>query len=64
MPEKNRFVLEERPKTEVYTTDSGFIGIRQFVREEETTILLTPDETVKIIGFLKQCLEKLPPAHR
>ena len=59
MSEKNRFVLEERPETDVYTTDKGFIGIRQNVRGEETVILFTVEETEKIIQFLKDCVAKL-----
>lgn len=56
---KNRFVLEERPQSEVYTTDSGFIGIRQEIRGEETILLFTLEETEKIIGYLKECVHKL-----
>lgn len=59
MPEKDRFVIEERPETDVYTTDSGFIGIRQKVRGEETIVLLTADEAVKVIDYLKSCVDKL-----
>lgn len=28
------FTIDERPETSVYTTDSGFIGIKQVVRGE------------------------------
>ena len=59
MTERTKYILEERPESEVYTTDSGFIGIRQTIRGEETTVLFTVDETVAIIGYLKNCVEKL-----
>ena len=58
MKEKARFVLEERPETDVYVTDSGFVGIRQRLRGEEQILLFTPDETEKIIGYLRECLAK------
>lgn len=59
MAEENEFVLEERPETDVYDTDTGFIGIRQKLRGKETIILLTPNETAKVIEYLKTCLAKL-----
>lgn len=59
MAEKSKFVLEERPETEVYTTNSGFIGIKQQVRGEETILLFTVEETEKVVGYLKQCITKL-----
>lgn len=58
MTEKARFVLEERPETDVYATDSGYVGIRQVVRGEETVILFTPDEAESVVGYLKQCIQK------
>lgn len=59
MSDKNRFVLEERPESEVYTTASGFIGIKQRLRDEETVVLFTVEETEKIIGYLRVCVDKL-----
>ena len=59
MKEKAKFVLEERPETDGYVTDSGFVGIRQIVRGEETVILFTAEETEKVIGYLRRCLAKL-----
>lgn len=56
---KNKFVIEERPESQVYTTDTGFIGIRQVLRGEETVILFTVDETVKIIKYLQNCVDNL-----
>ncbi len=53
MTDKAHYSIEERPETDVYVTDSGFIGIRQRVRGEETLILLTVEETDKVIGFLR-----------
>lgn len=59
MPEKDRFVIDERPKTEVYTTATGFIGVKQVSRGEETIILLTAEEAKTVIGYLRACVEKL-----
>ena len=59
MPEKNKYILEERPESEVYTTASGFVGIRQKLRGEETVVLFTVEETEKIIGYLQACVDKL-----
>lgn len=59
MPGKDKFTIDERPETDVYTTASGFIGVRQVLRGEETIILLTPDEAKSVIGYLKACVEKL-----
>lgn len=59
MLEKTKFTLEERPESDVYVTDSGFIGIRQVVRGEETVVLFTLDETEKIIGYLRKCIDQL-----
>lgn len=59
MTEKAKYVLEERPESDVYVTDSGFIGIRQVVRGEETVVLFTADEAVKIVGYLQKCVEQL-----
>ncbi|MCD7895264.1 MAG: hypothetical protein LUG50_01165 [Planctomycetaceae bacterium] len=53
MTDKAHFSIKERPETDVYVTDNGFIGIRQRLRGEETLILLTVEETDKIIGFLR-----------
>ena len=58
MHEKTKFVLEERPESDVYVTDSGFIGIRQIVRGEETVVLFTPDEAETIITYLRKCIDK------
>ena len=59
MHEKEKFILEERPESEVYTTPSGFIAIAQKIRNEETVVLFTAEEAEKVIGFLKQCIEKI-----
>lgn len=59
MSEKSKLVIDERPETDVYTTKSGFIGIRQVIRGEETIILLTPDEAEKVIPFLQDSIHKL-----
>lgn len=59
MTDRARFVLEERPESDVYVTDNGFIGIRQIVRGEETVVLFTAEETEKIIGYLQKCLTKI-----
>ena len=59
MTENNKFILEERPQTEVYTTSSGFIGIKQVMRGEETIVLFTVEETRKIIEYLKGRIDKL-----
>ena len=59
MPENAKFVIEERPESEVYATQSGYIGIRQKIRGEETVVLFTLDEAEKIIGYLKKCVEQL-----
>lgn len=56
---KAKYVLEERPESDVYVTESGFIGIRQVLRGEETVVLFTVDEAVKIIGYLQKCVEQL-----
>lgn len=56
---KAKSVLEERPESDVYVTDTGFIGIRQVIRGEETIVLFTEEETVKVIGYLQKCLEQL-----
>lgn len=59
MAERAKYVLEERPESDVYVTDSGFIGISQTVRGEKTILLFTPDETEKIILYLQKCLAKI-----
>lgn len=59
MAEKTKFVLEERPESDVYTTDTGFIGIRQKLRGEETIVLFTVEETETIIGYLNNCVQEL-----
>ena len=59
MPGKDKFTIEERPETDVYTTASGFIGVKQVLRGEETVILLTVEEAKSVIGYLKACVEKL-----
>ncbi len=59
MPGKDKFTIEERPETDVYTTASGFIGVKQVVRGEETVILLTVEEAKTVITYLKACVEKL-----
>ena len=59
MTDRDKFILEERPETDVFTTASGFIGIRQIMRGEETVILLTVEETEKVIGYLRKCVDKL-----
>lgn len=58
MREKAKFVLEERPESDVYVTESGFIGIRQIVRGEETVVLFTPDEAETIISYMRKCIDK------
>lgn len=58
MHEKAKFVLDERPESDVYVTDSGFIGIRQIVRGEETVVLFTPDEAETIVTYLRKCIDK------
>lgn len=59
MSETEKFILEERPQTEVYTTNNGFIGIRQKLLSGETIILLTPEETAIIIKYLQKFVDDL-----
>ena len=54
-----QYTIQERPESDVYTTDNGFIGIRQKIRGEETIVLFTVDETVEIIRYLQNCVEKM-----
>lgn len=58
MAEKEKFVLEERPESDVYLTDSGFIGIKQVLHGEENIVLFTPDEAEQIIGFVRKMIDK------
>lgn len=61
MAEKNVLAIQERPELDVYTTDSGFIGIKQTVRGEESIILLTPDEASTIAASLRTAVKQVQP---
>ncbi len=59
MAEKTVLTMQERPESDVYITDSGFVGIRQTVRGEESIVLFTPDEAEKIAASLLSSVKTL-----